>query len=54
MKKFYESPKSLTVSIGLHGRLLDGTNMNPGGPDVPSGTREQKNNWNDDWDDTDN
>ena len=52
MKKFYESPKSLTIVIGLHGRLLD--NMSPGPDDDEIGAREQKNNWNDDWDDTNN
>ena len=53
MKKFYESPKSLTVNIGLHGRLLE--NMSQGGNGgQPGFSREQKDNWNDDWDDTDN
>ena len=54
MKKFYESPKSLTVVIGLHGRLL-GDAMSQDEPGItPGEAREQKNNWNDDWDDTDN
>ena len=45
MKKFYESPKSLTVVIGLHGRLLD--NMSPGPHDDEIGAREHSNVWDD-------
>lgn len=53
MKKFYESPKSLTIVIGLHGRLLENVVSQGDDEDTPS-AREQKNNWNDDWDDTNN
>ena len=53
MKKFYESPKSLTVVIQAHGILLEDSPIHSGDDGQDPLTREQKNNWNDDWDDMD-
>lgn len=52
MKKYYESPESLIVAIQMGKQVL--VTASPGDDDEPAGTREQKDNWNDDWDDTDN
>ena len=52
MKKIYESPKSLTVVIQAHGRLLQNISGIGGGGEGMA--REQKDNWDDNWDDTDN
>ena len=49
MKKIYESPESLTVNIGLHGRLLDDV-ISPGNPGDDPLAREYNNSI---WDDED-
>ncbi len=48
MKKIYESPESLAVNIGLHGRLLDDGVLSTGDPNVPADTREYNSIWDDD------